>query len=287
MTETDPELDFLLAGLEHDEKFAKLGDNDQQAWLESLFFQDTTHLPGRVGPQDQLSQTNTNPKNTLRVNSSTNSRPEVERKNRRTDEETVTAVHVNDKMKNVAQDFFKDSRKEGSKKSSNQIAEKSDNAQDPDAYQQNSQNLKAGCQITDTIDASLHETSGVNEKLTSVVEAYFKKPQVSPEAEIICAEDQKNSDDDKTSLVASFFGPSDNNQSKPIQKVNKPKLPQANKPRMAPRKAVEVTVNDAYNPEEDDEIERLIRAAEEEQEHLKHQRIKVAQSPPTPPTPSR
>ena len=104
---------------------AKLGDNDQQAWLESLFFQDTTHLPGRVGPQDQLSQTNTNPKNTLRVNSSTNSRPEVERKNRRTDEETVTAVHVNDKMKNVAQDFFKDSRKEGSKKSSNQNAEKS------------------------------------------------------------------------------------------------------------------------------------------------------------------
>ena len=57
MTETDPELDFLLASLEHDEKFANLGDNDQQAWLESLFFQDTTHLPGRVGPQDQLSQT--------------------------------------------------------------------------------------------------------------------------------------------------------------------------------------------------------------------------------------
>ena len=74
MTETDPELDFLLASLEHDEKFANLVDNDQQAWLESLFFQDTTHLPGRVGPQDQLSQTNPNPRNTLRVNSSTNSR---------------------------------------------------------------------------------------------------------------------------------------------------------------------------------------------------------------------
>jgi len=57
MTETDPELDFLLESLEHDEKFAKLGDNDQQDWLESLFFQDTTHLPGRVGPQDQRSQT--------------------------------------------------------------------------------------------------------------------------------------------------------------------------------------------------------------------------------------
>merc|ERR1711874_123359 len=278
--ETDPELDFLLSGLEHDNEFSKLGENDQQAWLESLFFQDTTHLPGRVGPRDQLNETKSNPKSTLRVNMSSTSRPkrEIEKKTRRTDEETVTAVHVNDKMKNVAQDFFKDSKKEGS---GNKIVEKTRSAQAPDAYHQNSPNLKAGCQITDTIDASSHETSGINENLTSVVEAYFQKPQNSTEQKNANDQDQKNFDDDKTSLVASFFGPSDSNQSKTVSKPQKPRVIRA------PKKPIEISVNEAYNPEEDDEIERLIRAAEEEQEQLKHQKTKLTQSPPTPPTPPR
>jgi len=43
----DPELDFLLAELEQDEDFAQLNENEQKAWLESLFFQDTLHCPGR------------------------------------------------------------------------------------------------------------------------------------------------------------------------------------------------------------------------------------------------
>jgi len=105
--EIDPELDFLLAELEHDDDFSKLGENDQKAWLESLFYQDTMHLPGRVGPRDKLNPAKSNPKNTLRVNSDMRGKPEVEARNSVTDPETVTAVHVNDKMKNLAQDFFK------------------------------------------------------------------------------------------------------------------------------------------------------------------------------------
>jgi hypothetical protein len=44
----DPELDFLLAELEQDEDFAQLNENEQKTWLESLFFQDTLHCPGRM-----------------------------------------------------------------------------------------------------------------------------------------------------------------------------------------------------------------------------------------------
>ena len=39
--EVDPELDGMLAQLETDEEFSKLSDNEQIAWLESLFFLDT------------------------------------------------------------------------------------------------------------------------------------------------------------------------------------------------------------------------------------------------------
>lgn len=284
--ETDPELDFLLAGLEHDNEFSKLGDNDQQAWLESLFFQDTTHLPGRVGPRDQLNQTKSNPKNTLRVNSGTTTKPEAKKKNRRTDEETVTAVHVNDKMKDLAQDFFKDksssdSRKEGSQKPTNPSAPKTGGAQAPDANQPNSQNPKTDCQLTGPTDASLHETFGVNEKLTSLVGEYFQTPKLSQGQKNVNDEERNSPEDEKTSLVASFFGPSTGSQTNPVQKANKPRLVRT------PKKPIEITVNDAYNPEEDDEIERLIRAAEEEQEQRKFQSIEVAPSPPTPPTPPR
>ena len=63
--EIDPELDFLLAELEQDDEFSKLGENDQKAWLESLFYQDTKHLPGRIGQRDKLQPAKSNSKNTL------------------------------------------------------------------------------------------------------------------------------------------------------------------------------------------------------------------------------
>merc|ERR1719334_1487826 len=66
--EIDPELDYLLAELEQDSEFSKLCENDQKAWLESLFYQDTKHLAGRLGPRDKLNPAKSNPKNTLRLN---------------------------------------------------------------------------------------------------------------------------------------------------------------------------------------------------------------------------
>merc|ERR1719233_2331928 len=58
--EIDPELDMMLAELELDEDFSSLGENEQKAWLESLFFMDTKHNPGRQ-PRDQLSKTKISP----------------------------------------------------------------------------------------------------------------------------------------------------------------------------------------------------------------------------------
>ena len=111
--EIDPELDCLLAQLEHDDSFSKLGENEQKAWLESLFFQDTTHLPGRVNnPRDKLNPTKSRPKNSLRVN-----RDAGEASDDIAEPESVTAVHVNDKMKNVAQDFFMVNDKQTNRKS--------------------------------------------------------------------------------------------------------------------------------------------------------------------------
>ena len=69
------------------------------------------------------------------------------------------AVHINDKIKNVAKHFFIDSRKEGSKKCCYTNAVKFVSAHDPVAFQQNSQTPKTGCQNTDTTNANLHETS--------------------------------------------------------------------------------------------------------------------------------
>ena len=72
-----------------------------------MFYQDTKHLPGRMGPRDKLMPAKSNPKITLRVNQDNAGNSEVRRKNSVTDPESVTAVHVNDKMKTLAQDFFK------------------------------------------------------------------------------------------------------------------------------------------------------------------------------------
>ena len=103
---------MMLAELELDEDFSNLGENEQKAWLESLFFMDTKHTAGRQ-PRDQLSKTKVQKKNTLRVNQDAATRLNpVEPKNRaepvvEDPEAAATAVHVNDRMKGLAQDFFK------------------------------------------------------------------------------------------------------------------------------------------------------------------------------------
>jgi len=114
--EIDPELDCLLAQLEGDEEFSKLGENDQKTWLESLFFQDTLHLPGRVHqPRDGLKKTKEKAERVLRVNSDFGDKKEAVTKPTSSvaDPEASSdgSVHVNKKMTNLAQDFFKSSPK--------------------------------------------------------------------------------------------------------------------------------------------------------------------------------
>jgi len=115
--EIDPELDWMLAELENDETFSRLPENDQKTWIESLFFQDTLHAPGRQ-PRDSLNKTKPNQTNMLRVNAKPgqgNSCPGPPAGRRNEDRAAVedpeasadTSIHVNNKMKDLAQNFFK------------------------------------------------------------------------------------------------------------------------------------------------------------------------------------
>ena len=191
----DPELDMMLAQLENDDDFSGLGENEQKAWLESLFFQDTMHAPGRQ-PRDQLAKTKTQKKNTLRVNqdSATRLNP-VEPKSRGDveDPEAVTSVHVNDKMKDLAQDFFKPktssstpmrkSSVPGERKASlttrrspsppedlpsPSLSRKSSFATPPTSRKTSSADHR------NSITESLGEISGAKQDLTSLAQSYFQ-----------------------------------------------------------------------------------------------------------------
>ena len=63
--------------------------------------------------------------------------------------------------------------------------------------------------------------------------------------------------DQKTSLVASFFGPTSNNKSSSFQKANKPNINIQGRASYEPENVSMVDEED-----EDDEIERIIKAAE-------------------------
>ena len=106
--EIDPELDHLLAELEQDEDFAQLNENEQKTWLESLFFQDTLHCPGRMlNPRDRLQAAKSGSKATLRLNRDGNAGPAVAHPDApAVEEKPVTTIHVNDQMKQLAQGFF-------------------------------------------------------------------------------------------------------------------------------------------------------------------------------------
>jgi len=271
----DPELDFLFKGLEHDSEFNKLGENDQQAWLESLFFQDTTNLPGRVQPKDQLNQTKSIPKSSLRVNRESRPRDDVERRNRRNEDETVTAVHVNDKMKSLAEDFFKPKSSENSQKNEKHCEEQAHGGPS------NLHKTKSDFHNTVLSDANLHEMqTDTDDSPNRLKDANYETDN----------DKEMNSEEEKTSLVASFFNSSASHKIKPANEANKKKLVvNTNKPKLVRniKKPTEVRVSEVYNPEEDDEIERLIRAAEEEQEQMRTKKIEVKKAPPTPPTPPR
>ena len=285
--EIDPELDLLLAQLEHDDSFSKLGENEQKAWLESLFFQDTTHLPGRFGvnnPRERLNPAKSRPKKALRVNKAGDGGEEGE-----AEAESVTAVHVNDKMKNLAQDFFKADKQTNR----NSVADspirklsepvrhsisKEDSPSSPCLSRKssiNSYTTPPTSRKSSSIEESCDRISGVNDSLCTLAQSYFKSPQKAPSVsqkgpvggggDIAAAKDEEH----KASLVASFFGPAGTGKQQ-SQGSNQAeyKIPE--------RASFEPEGNESVSDEEDDEIERMIKAAEAE---LKEKR---ESAPPVP-----
>ena len=290
----DPELDHLLAQLEHDDDFSKLGENEQKAWLESLFFQDTTHLPGRFGvnnPRENLNPAKSRPKKTLRVNKDAGSQEEAETG---TDPDSVTAVHVNDKMKNLAQDFFKADKQtnrnsvpsesvrklsefnlDGARVLRSSISSESppSHLSSPSLSRKSSLNSystpptsrKSSAQPeqrSSSIEESQERISGVNDSLCTLAQSYFKagqKPSVPRKTSVNGGPDSLpavKDEDDKASLVASFFGPTvGGKQSGPPGKPE---------PRNIPERASFEPEGESVSEDEDDEIEKLIKAAEAE-----------------------
>ena len=329
--EIDPELDCLLAQLEHDDSFSKLGDNEQKAWLESLFFQDTTHLPGRVNnPRDQLKPGKSKPKNQLRVNRNAGEKNDVDRvpDDPPPDPETVTSVHVNDKMKNLAADFFKadkqtnrnslpartmteslpktnrkmsdssfETSKAGLTSSSNRMLRNSVNSREdspasvipspalsrkssgasfatPPTSRKSSEIREP--QRPSSIEESCNRISGVNDSLSSLAQSYFSAPQkpVSRKPSIKEESNTTKDDDQKASLVASFFGPGGG---KPAASSNKPSaLKQSPAVSKVPERASYEPEGQEVSDEDDDDIEKLIRAAEAE--------LRAKNEAPEPPT---
>ena len=321
----DPELDFLLAELEHDDSFSQLGENEQKAWLESLFFQDTTHLPGRVNnPRDKLNPAKSRPKNNLRVNRDAAT---AENDDEKADPESVTAVHVNDKMKNLAQDFFKaekqNNRNSLPAKMLSENATKSNRKMSDSSFETknllNRPSLRSSIskedspssfipspsvsrkssiasyatpptsrksseireQRSSTIEESCDQISGVNDSLCSLAQSYFsspqkpasRKPSIKEEAlredvslsrkSSIKEEAVANDDDQKANLVASFFG-----SGKPAANVSRSSSIRTastlEKPKVPERISYEPEGKEISSDEDDDEIEKLIKAAEAE-----------------------
>jgi len=305
--EIDPELDMMLAELELDEEFSSLGENEQKSWLESLFFMDTKHNPGRQ-PRDQLSKTKVQKKNTLRVNQDSATRlNNVEPKNREPvleDPEVATAVHVNDKMKNLAQDFFKPkSNTPAARKSSVSVERKTSirtatppEMPSPDLSRKDSlttfttpptSRKSSNAGERNSIAESMGEISGAKQNLQSLAQSYFQSPQPKPvgrknssveesweeekarrDAEEKEREEQVSKEEkEKASLVASFFGGTASKPatSKPVAKVaNRAPVKVVERASFTPNAGTEIQEDE----DEDDEIERLIKAAEKERAAL-------------------
>jgi len=320
--EIDPELDLMLAELEQDSEFSSLGENEQKAWLESLFFQDTMHAPGRM-PRDQLSKTKAQKKNTLRVNQDQATRLDpVEPKQRTSnvveDPEITSAVHVNDKLSNLAQDFFKVKSSPSSSVQTKRPSVTSLNSRKspspPDCLPSPSVSRKSSLSfgtpptsrktsIEDkrgsSIDDSMGEISGVKQNLCSLAQSYFQATPTSkptktatPVKEETWEEERKRRDEEekireeqaakeekqKASLVASFFG-----GAKPTPKPKSQPVQPVQPAKVMERASYEPSGNGFQAEDEDDEIEKLIRDAERERQGLPPLGVTPASSGPPPP----
>merc|ERR1711915_549348 len=135
-------------------------------------------------------------------------------------------------------------------------------------------------QSSKSIDESCEQISGINESLCSLAQSYFQKPASRKTSVVRVEKDNEvfssatKEDDEKASLVASFFG---SNASKNTNQANK---------KVQERVSYEPQNATLINDEEDDEIERLIMAAEKDREGRKASDASIASSAP-PPVPTR
>lgn len=83
-----------------------------------MFFLDTLHLPGR-GPsyKDMLTPTKQATNNTLRVNGSSEIKANPVTANKANLEDVDSSIHVNDKMRDLAKDFFTNKKPDSAVKS--------------------------------------------------------------------------------------------------------------------------------------------------------------------------
>merc|ERR1712181_99217 len=311
------------------------GENEQKAWLESLFFMDTKHNPGRQ-PRDQLSKTKVQKKNTLRVNQDSATRlNQVEPKNRdpavlEDPEADATTVHVNDKMKNLAQDFFKPKpsapaaapkssvssveRKTSIKTVTPPSIERKTSIRTATPPEMPSPNLSRKSSLTtfttpptsrkssaaagerNSIAESIGEISGAKQNLQSLAQSYFQSPQQKPtvvrknssveesweeekarrDAEEKDREEQQSKEEkEKASLVAAFFGGTaakPTSTAKPSAAVARPVAANNRAPASKVVERASFTTEGGAEiqdgDDEDDEIERLIKAAQKERAAL-------------------
>jgi len=259
-----------------------------------------------------------------------------------TDPESVSSVHVNDKMKNLAQDFFNNKQTKSEKKplpvrkfsepsielvkpSGRKMSDSTFEITRPSARKLSGSNFeitrpnlanfskeespfgsipspsisrkssvtsfatpptsrKSSEQRSSTIDKSCEEISGINKGLCSLAQSYFQSPQkpVARKTSTVKMDqaDVKNEVeevDQKTSLVASFFGPTSNNKSSSLQKANKPNVNIQERASYEPENVSMVDEED-----EDDEIERIIKAAEMKEKRSSTTSSTSSVAPPIP-----
>merc|ERR1711971_1499983 len=126
-----------------------------------------------------------------------------------------------------------------------------------------------------SIEESYNRISGVNDSLSSLAQSYFSAPQkpVSRKPSIKEENNTSKDEDQKASLVASFFGPGGG---KPAASSNKPDPAKPSPVSIVPERASYEPEGQEVSDEDDDDIEKLIRAGEAE--------LRAKNEAPEPPT---
>merc|ERR1712079_767902 len=147
----------------------------------------------------------------------------------------------------------------------------------------NGSEVREAARPSGSIEESCDRISVVNDNLCSLAQSYFSAPAnaPSPQREISRKPSFKEEtncpskeEEQKASLVASFFGPGPTKPSNPVSKPS-PRKPAAPSPKVPERASYEPEGQEDVSDEDDDDIEALIKAAELE--------LKMKNEAPPPP----